>query len=65
MFPTTVVGSVTRPWFFRERVDRYLKERASGREVSEGELLTLRDCSIPYVAALQEAAGFDVISDGE
>lgn len=65
LFPTTVVGSITRPWFFRERVDRYLEERAAGREVSDEELLELMDRSIPYVAALQEAAGVDVISDGE
>ena len=65
VFPTTVVGSITRPWFFRERVDRYLEERAAGREVPEDELLELMDRSIPYVAALQEAAGVDVISDGE
>ncbi len=65
LFPTTVVGSVTRPWFFREQVDRYLETQASGRKVSEEGLLTLMDRSIPYIAALQEAAGVDVISDGE
>ena len=59
-FLTTVVGSMPRPKFFRERVDRHLVEGTG-----EGDLLDLMDRSIPYVAALQEAAGVDVISDGE
>ena len=59
-FLTTVVGSMPRPKFFRDRVDRHLVD-GSG----EGDLLDLMDRSIPYVAALQEAAGIDVISDGE
>ena len=60
LFPTMVVGSMPRPQFFREMVDRYLMEGGS-----EEDLLRLMDRSIPYVAALQEAAGLDVISDGE
>ena len=59
-FLTTVVGSMPRPKFFRERVDRHLVEGTG-----EGDLIDLMDRSIPYVAALQEAAGVDVISDGE
>ena len=59
-FLTTVVGSMPRPQFFRERVDRYLVEKST-----EEDLLDLMDRSIPYVAALQEAAGIDIISDGE
>ena len=57
---TTVVGSVARPKFFREMVDKQLAEGGS-----DAELMELMDRSIPYVAALQEAAGLDVISDGE
>ena len=36
LFPTTVVGSITRPWFFRERVDVYDKLRS---EVLAAEML--------------------------
>ena len=60
LFPTTVVGSMPRPAFFRELVDRHLVEGGP-----EKELHRLIDRSIPYVAAVQEAAGLDIISDGE
>lgn len=60
LFPTMVVGSMPRPQFFREMVDRYLSDGESNQV-----LQNLMDRSIPYVAALQEAAGLDVISDGE
>ena len=59
-FLTTVVGSMPRPKFFREQVDLYLSQGTD-----EGILLDLIDRSIPYVSALQEAAGIDIISDGE
>ena len=49
-----------RPAFFREMVDRHLIEGGP-----ETELNRLIDRSIPYVAAVQEAAGLDIISDGE
>ena len=60
LFPTTVVGSMTRPRFFRDLVDHYLVEGGS-----EERLDALLDRSIPYVIALQEAAGLDIVSDGE
>ena len=60
LFPATVVGSMPRPTFFREMVDRYLVEGGP-----EDELERLMDRSIPYVVAVQEAAGLDIISDGE
>ena len=60
LLPTTVVGSVSRPKFFRERVDKQLADGGP-----DDELFELMDRSIPYVAALQEAAGVDIISDGE
>ena len=60
LFPATVAGSMPRPTFFREMVDRYLVEGGS-----EDELNRLIDRSIPYVVAVQEAAGLDIISDGE
>ena len=60
LFPTTVVGSMTRPGFFRDLVDYYLVEGGS-----EEKLDSLLDRAIPYVIALQEAAGLDIVSDGE
>ena len=60
LFPTTVVGSMTRPRFFRDLVDHYLVEGGT-----EERLDALLDRSIPYVIALQEAAGLDIVSDGE
>ena len=49
LFPTTVVGSMTRPGFFRDLVDYYLVEGGS-----EEKLDSLLDRAIPYVIALQE-----------
>ena len=60
LFPAMVVGSMPRPGFFRDMVDRALSEGGS-----EEELQRMMDRAIPYVAAVQEAAGLDVISDGE
>ena len=59
-FPAIVVGSMPRPGFFRDMVDRSLAEGGSDEELQR-----LMDRAIPYVAAVQEAAGLDVISDGE
>ena len=59
-FPAMVVGSMPRPGFFRDMVDRLLAEGGSDEELQR-----LMDRAIPYVAAVQEAAGLDVISDGE
>ncbi|MEE2884299.1 MAG: hypothetical protein VX701_01215, partial [Chloroflexota bacterium] len=60
LFPATTVGSMPRPQFFRELVD----ESLSGKR-SDSVLDKLMDRAIPYVVALQEAAGMDLISDGE
>ncbi len=60
LFPAMVVGSMPRPGFFRDMVDRSLAEGGSDEELQR-----LMDRAIPYVAAVQEAAGLDVISDGE
>ena len=49
-----------RPQFFRELVDESLSGKRSD-SVSD----KLMDRAIPYVVALQEAAGMDLISDGE
>lgn len=60
LFPTTVVGSLPRPLYLKELFD----EIHEGK-VSEGERERLLDLAVPSAIALQEAAGVDVISDGE
>lgn len=60
LFPTTVVGSLPRPLYLKELFD----EVHEGR-VSEAERERLLDLAVPSAIALQEAAGVDVISDGE
>jgi 5-methyltetrahydropteroyltriglutamate--homocysteine methyltransferase len=59
-FPTTVVGSMPRPAFLKDLFDDY--DRGT---LGEDEHRRLLDASIPYAIALQEAAGIDIVSDGE
>src|SRR4051812_1491719 len=59
-FPTTVVGSMPRPLFLKELFDEY-----HAGTVTEEERGRLLDESVPFVLAMQEAAGVDVVSDGE
>ena len=56
LFPTSVVGSLPRPEYVREIV-------ADGRR-EEGWQRRL-DAAVAHAVSLQEAAGLDVISDGE
>ena len=56
LFPTSVVGSLPRPEYVREIV-------AEGRR-EEGWQKRL-DAAVAHAVSLQEAAGLDVISDGE
>ena len=56
LFPTSVVGSLPRPEYVREIV-------ADGRR-DEGWQRRL-DAAVAHAVSLQEAAGLDVISDGE
>ena len=56
LFPTSVVGSLPRPDYVREIV-------ADGRR-DEGWKRRL-DAAVAHAVSLQEAAGLDVISDGE
>ena len=58
LFTTAVIGSMPRPAFVRELVMRQ-------RPVSEADYARWLDAAIGCVVALQEAAGIDVISDGE
>jgi 5-methyltetrahydropteroyltriglutamate--homocysteine methyltransferase len=58
LFPASIIGSMPRPAFVQE-----LMQQASS--YSEEEYRRLLGSSIRYVVALQEAAGLDVLSDGE
>ena len=60
LFPTTVVGSLSRPLWLKRLFDGIHEGR-----VSEAERARLLDLAVPSAIALQEAAGVDVITDGE
>ena len=60
LFPTTVVGSLPRPLWLKELFD----EIHAG-QVTDAERDRLLDEAVPFALGLQEAAGVDVISDGE
>lgn len=60
LFPTTVVGSLPRPLWLKELFDGIHEGR-----VSEAERERLLDMAVPSAIALQEAAGVDVVTDGE
>lgn len=60
LFPTLVVGSLPRPIFIRELIER----RKRG-EVSEAEADRVLDDVVPAAIRIQEAAGVDFVSDGE
>src|SRR5919198_4046398 len=60
LFPTTVVGSMPRPQFVRD-----LLRPETRQALGAGEFSRRLDIAVAYVIAMQEAAGLDVISDGE
>ncbi len=60
LFPTTVVGSMPRPRMLKDLFDEVHRGT-----VSPAERERLLDASVPYAIALQEAAGVDIVSDGE
>ena len=60
LFPASVVGSMPRPQFVRDLVD--LHEPGQALDAREQAQL---DAAVVYVVKLQEAAGLDVVSDGE
>jgi len=60
LFPAGVVGSMPRPQFLRDLLD----PRAEG-QVDAAVYQKQLDAATQYVIALQEAAGLDLISDGE
>jgi len=56
LFPASVVGSMPRPAFVRDLL---------ARPPDDPERAVHMDAAVRYVIALQEAAGLDVVSDGE
>ena len=58
LFRTSVVGSMPRPDFVKDLI-------ADDAEYSEEEYTRRMDAAVRYVAALQENAGLDVLTDGE
>lgn len=58
LFPTSVIGSLPRPTFVKELV-------ADDSPHSAEEYERLMGSAIRYAVALQEAAGLDVVTDGE
>lgn len=58
LFPTSVIGSMPRPAFVKDLI-------ADGAPYSGAEYRRLMGDAIRYAVALQEAAGLDVITDGE
>ena len=58
LFPASVIGSMPRPDFVKDLI-------ASNSRYSSDEYERLMDSAIRYVVALQEAAGLDVVTDGE
>ena len=60
LFPTTVVGSMPRPQMLKELFDKI-----HDGEIGDDDRNRWLDESVPYAIALQEAAGVDIVSDGE
>ena len=59
LFPAGVVGSMPRSQFVRDLLD-------PGKAPDDPDEFSVRmDAAVDYVLALQEAAGLDVVSDGE
>ena len=58
LFPASVIGSMPRPAFVKELI-------ADDAQRSPEEYERLMASAIRYVVALQEAAGVDVVTDGE
>jgi 5-methyltetrahydropteroyltriglutamate--homocysteine methyltransferase len=60
LFPTAVIGSLPRPAWLLDLLQEYL-----GGRLTRAEWDRACDRAVPFAVALQEAAGIDVISDGE
>ena len=60
LFPTAVIGSLPRPVWLQDLLSEYLAGQL-GRDAWDRAC----DQAIPFAIALQEAAGIDVVTDGE
>jgi 5-methyltetrahydropteroyltriglutamate--homocysteine methyltransferase len=60
LFPTAVIGSLPRPAWLLDLLSQYL-----AGQVSRGEWEHACDQAVPFAVGLQEAAGIDILSDGE
>ena len=58
LFPTSIIGSMPRPAFVRDLI-------ADDSPLTGDEYRRLMGSAVHYIVAMQEAAGLDVISDGE
>lgn len=60
LFPTTVVGSMPRPQYIKDLIERMVASGGPGDQFQR-----LMDTAVPYVVQMQESAGIDIVSDGE
>ena len=60
LFPTTVVGSMPRPQYIKDLIERIATSQGQTADFQRQ-----MDAAVPYVAQMQELAGVDIISDGE
>jgi 5-methyltetrahydropteroyltriglutamate--homocysteine methyltransferase len=60
LFPTAVIGSLPRPAWLLDRLGEYVAGRLSRADWDHA-----CDQAIPFAIGLQEAAGIDIITDGE
>jgi 5-methyltetrahydropteroyltriglutamate--homocysteine methyltransferase len=60
LFPTAVIGSLPRPAWLLDLLGEYLAGRLNRAEWDQA-----CDRAIPFAVGLQEAAGIDILTDGE
>jgi 5-methyltetrahydropteroyltriglutamate--homocysteine methyltransferase len=60
LFPTAVIGSLPRPAWLLDLLHEYVAGR-----LARDEWQRACDRAVPFAVALQEAAGIDMLSDGE
>lgn len=60
LFPTAVIGSLPRPAWLLDLLGEFLAGRLSQAQWDHA-----CDQAVPFAVALQEAAGIDILSDGE
>jgi 5-methyltetrahydropteroyltriglutamate--homocysteine methyltransferase len=60
LFPTAVIGSLPRPAWLLDLLQEYLTGRLTRAEWDRA-----CDQAIPFAVAMQEAAGIDILTDGE